>query len=231
MGAAEDGGHGSGTPRQLQHGRPPPAGGPVWRHHGPAWEGANSVADTVRPTTTHATAFALTVTCRHTWQQAAFYRVGDLPRVCQLRWHETPQHHSATLAQARFPLSIATITLDRHSACYALASVTVNLSCQPLKHDCFACMLQGDRLFSQAHDELYQFSFERQQWGPLALRPPRADRKREAAAAQQQQQQQQDPPATAGAARESAADAAAATALEQRTADGGEAAQPSGLPC
>jgi hypothetical protein len=90
------------------------------------------------------------------------------------------------------------------------------------------CMLQGDRLFSQAHDELYQFSFERQRWGPLALRPARAGRKREAAAVQEQQ----DPQSAAGAARGVAAadgDAAVAAALEQPTADGGGAAQPSGF--
>lgn len=90
------------------------------------------------------------------------------------------------------------------------------------------CMLQGDRLFSQAHDELYQFSFERQRWGPLALRPPKVDRKQEAAAAREQQ----DLPATADASAGGAAgDAAVAAALEQRTADGSGAAQPSGLLC
>jgi hypothetical protein len=109
-------------------------------------------------------------------------------------------------------------------------NMTFNLHCS-LTNIC--CMLQGDRLFSQAHDELYQFSFERQRWGPLALRPPKVDRKREAAAAHEQR----DSPVAADDMREgpsagaAATDAAMAAALEQRTTDGSGAAQPSGLIC
>lgn len=33
---------------------------------------------------------------------------------------------------------------------------------------------QGDRLFSQAHDDLFQLNFERQRWGHVVLRPPKA---------------------------------------------------------
>ena len=112
-----------------------------------------------------------------------------------------------------------------HAARHASASTTRNLSCQTL-NDAIS-LLQGDRLFSQAHDELYQFSFERRRWGPLALRPPRADRKREAAAAQEQR----DPPAAADASAGGDAAEAVAAALEQRTADSSGAAQPSGLLC
>lgn len=33
---------------------------------------------------------------------------------------------------------------------------------------------KGDRLFSQAHDDLFQLNFERQRWGHVVLRPPKA---------------------------------------------------------
>ena len=34
-------------------------------------------------------------------------------------------------------------------------------------------VVQGDRLFSQAHDDLFQLNFERQRWGHVVLRPPK----------------------------------------------------------
>lgn len=33
--------------------------------------------------------------------------------------------------------------------------------------------VQGDRLFSQAHDDLFQYNFEKQRWGHVMLRPPK----------------------------------------------------------
>lgn len=81
--------------------------------------------------------------------------------------------------------------------------------------------MQGDRLFSQAHDELYQLNFERQRWGPLALRPPKRDKKQEVVAAASAQ-----PAASDGAADEVAA---AAVAVEVRQPDGSSEAQPSGV--
>lgn len=33
--------------------------------------------------------------------------------------------------------------------------------------------LQADKMFSEAHDELYQFSFESHRWFPVALRKPK----------------------------------------------------------
>lgn len=46
--------------------------------------------------------------------------------------------------------------------------------------DCFqACQLsfpvwQADKVFSEAHDDLYQFSLESHRWFPMALRKPKA---------------------------------------------------------
>lgn len=87
----------------------------------------------------------------------------------------------------------------------------------------FCASLQGDRLFSQAHDELYQFNFEKQRWGPLALRPTRGGRKQEAAVGATAQ-----PAAADGTADEATAAATVAATAEQRHVDGSPGAQPSG---
>lgn len=84
---------------------------------------------------------------------------------------------------------------------------------------------KGDRLFSQAHDELYQLNFVKQRWGPLVLRPPTKGEKQEAAvSATAEQSGLADRPASDA----EAAAAAAAAAAERRQADDGSAAQPSG---
>ncbi len=101
----------------------------------------------------------------------------------------------------------------------------------------FCVFWQGDRLFSQAHDDIYQFSFERQRWGPLALRPPKKT-KQEAAAAKQETAAKQEAaaaatdaapvPAAAPAPGGEPAAAAAAAAGELAQSDGEAQAQPSG---
>ena len=64
---------------------------------------------------------------------------------------------------------------------------------------------QGDRLFSQAHDDLYQLSFERQRWGPLVLRPSKKGR--------QEKQEAAAPAANSAAASQTDAGSAAAAKL------------------
>jgi hypothetical protein len=59
-----------------------------------------------------------------------------------------------------------------------------------------ACLLQGDRLFSELFNELYQFSLESRRWFPVALRPSKK---------QQQANKQQDAPEAAAGAGAGAA--------------------------
>lgn len=55
-----------------------------------------------------------------------------------------------------------------------------------------AHVAQGDRLFSELFNELYQFNLDTRRWYPVALRPPKKSKaEQEAAAAAEQAQEQQ----------------------------------------
>lgn len=84
---------------------------------------------------------------------------------------------------------------------------------------------QGDRLYSELFNELYQFNLDNRRWFPVALRPPKKSKaEQEAAAAaeqaQQGQEQQAEQQATSNGGSSSAA--AGGTADQQQQQQGSE---------